>query len=286
MENLFKDMIAAALEAGKEVLRIYEKDFEIFYKEDGTPLTLADKISNEIIKGFLKKYNLFILSEEEKEKDYKFRKNLQRLFIVDPLDGTKEFIKKNDEFTINIAYVENNFPVFGVVYAPALGKLYFGGASFGSFSVKINTTKDVYDEKINVDNILKTAKKIESSFPKNKKLFVCVSRSHLNEKTINFLNILREKEFEISYKKIGSSLKFCLIAEGEAHFYPRLSPTMEWDTAAAQAIVEGANGSVVDLKGNKLFYNKEKLKNPNFLVFCKDLKKLILEDKNSDSRSS
>ncbi len=283
MQNLFKDMLVAALKAGREVLKIYEKDFEIFYKEDRTPLTLADKVSNEIIKDALKKYNLFILSEEEKGKEYEHRKNIQKLFIVDPLDGTKEFIKKNGEFTINIAYVENRFPIFGVVYAPALKKLYFGGASFGSFSVNII---NAYDEKININKILKAARKIESNFPKNKKLFVCVSRSHLNKKTVSFFNILKEKGFEISYKKIGSSLKFCFIAEGKAHFYPRLSPTMEWDTAAAQAVLEGANGIVVDLHGNRLSYNKEKLKNPDFFAFCKGLKKIILEDKSSDSSSS
>lgn len=279
LKKLYKDMITAALKAGEEVLKIYEKDFEVFYKEDKTPVTLADKVSNEIIKNFLKKYNIFFLSEEEKEKSYENRRDLKKLFIIDPLDGTKEYIKKNGEFTINIAYVKNNFPIFGVVYAPALKKLYFGGASFGSFVVDCS-------KGIDIDKIFQEAKKLNPNFENNKKLYVCVSRSHLNKETLNFLNNLKEQGFDITYKKVGSSLKFCILAEGKAHFYPRLSPTMEWDTAAGQAILEGAGGCVIDLHGNRLSYNKKELKNSNFYAFCKELKKIILEDKSRDSSSS
>jgi len=241
------DILNIAKKAGKEVLKIYNRDFNIEYKDDKSPLTEADKISHNIIVEGLKKYNLPILSEEGKNIPYEERKNWEYFWMIDPLDGTKEFIKKNGEFTINIALIYKNKPVFGVVYAPVLEWIYF------------NDNEKSY--KIEKNKLIQLPIKRD-----DKKFIIVASRSHLNEETKKFienLKIDKEKEF-IS---IGSSLKLCLVAEGSADIYPRLAPTMEWDTAAADAVVRKSGKLVLDYYEKlPLIYNKENLLNPYFIV--------------------
>ena len=256
------DVLSIAKEAGKAILKIYDKSYSITYKTDSSPLTEADALSHRIITTGLNdikfrhssypfSYPLPILSEEGQDIPYEKRKDWKLFWMIDPLDGTKEFIKKNGEFTINVALIYNNIPVFGVVFAPVLDWLYF------------NDNKKAY--KIEQGKLCQLPKKQEK-----KKFVVVASRSHLNEETRNFIECVsvdREKEF-IS---IGSSLKLCLVAEGTADIYPRLAPTMEWDTAAADAIVRQAGKKTysIDRFGNAttpLTYNKKNLFNPWFIV--------------------
>jgi len=242
-----EDVLEIARKAGEEVLKIYNKDFEVEYKDDKSPLTIADKISHNLIVEGLKKYNLPILSEEGKNISYEERKKWELFWMIDPLDGTKEFVKKNGEFTINIALIYKNEPVFGVVYSPVLDWIYF------------NDNKNAY--KIENNKLIKLPFKRD-----NNKFIIVASRSHLNEETKKFIDSIKtdkQKEF-IS---IGSSLKLCLVAEGKADIYPRLAPTMEWDTAAADAIVRKVGKKVYQVENNLfLEYNKENLLNPWFFI--------------------
>lgn len=241
--------------ASKEIIKIYHTDFEAEYKADESPLTLADKNANQVIVNGLKENfpEIPIISEETKNSDYSERKHWKRCFIVDPLDGTKEFIKKNDEFTVNIALVENGKPILGVVYVPVVQVAYVG----------------LVEEK--------TAYKIEKGFRisispsasyKNKTAVkVVASRSHNSPEVMEFVQELQERGKEIEFISAGSSLKFCLIAEGSADVYPRFGPTMEWDTAAAHAVVLAAGKQVLHHdKLTPLLYNKENLLNPWFIV--------------------
>lgn len=241
-----------AIEAGKAILDVYwSDDFEIELKDDDSPLTKADKISNKIITaGLRSKFpNIPIISEEEKSIAYEVRKNWNRFFLVDPLDGTKEFIKRNGEFTVNIALIENRFPVLGVIYAPVLETLYYGIESKGAFRIKDKKKIQLRTNGFFDDGIIAVQ-----------------SRSHSGEEEEKFLNSYNV----INSTEKGSSLKFCIIAEAEADIYYRAGPTMEWDTAAGQAILEAAGGYV--MKGTKRFvYNKLSLRNPGFCCYASDL---------------
>ena len=242
-----EDLKNIALKAGEIIMEIYKKDFMVDYKDDQSPLTQADLKSNELICSELNRLypNIPIMSEENKQVSYEIRKNWEYYFCVDPIDGTKEFIKKNDEFTVNIALIKNNTPIMGVVYAPALDELYWADG--------INSYK-------NSDKLpLKTNKT-----PKEK-LFVVASKSHLSHETQEFIDKLDSKEIEQVSK--GSSLKLCMVAEGIADIYPRLAPTMEWDTAAADAIVRCAGKMTYQYKENKpMVYNKKNSLNPWFIA--------------------
>lgn len=239
--------IAAAKKAGEAILKIYEsKNFDIRIKDDNSPLTKADKEAHKIIITKLEETGLPILSEEGADIPFKTRKNWKSFWMVDPLDGTKEFIKRNGEFTVNIALIENRVPVFGVVYAPVLDKLYYGGKNIGAFLFEKSRTSSLISKKMSGD-----------------KVTIVASRSHLNEETQKFIN-----QFDsVETITMGSSLKFMVLAEGKADYYPRFAPTMEWDTAAAQAIVTEMAFTVSELKTQKpLVYNKKNLLNPSFLV--------------------
>lgn len=234
--------------AGDIVMEIYCKDFDVDYKEDASPLTLADLKSNEIICDFLKKQypSIPIMSEENKEVSYDIRKTWEYYWCIDPVDGTKEFIKKNDEFTINIALIYKNTPVLGVVHAPALGEMYWAKKGEGAY---------------------KNNKRLplQKNHNPKEKLYVVASKSHLSQETQEFINKLDAKEI-VQVSK-GSSLKLCMVAEGVADIYPRLAPTMEWDTAAAHAVVLEAGKKVMQYKSNKsVVYNKKDLFNPWFIV--------------------
>ena len=242
-----EDLKEIALKAGEAIMQIYNKDFSIEYKDDKSPLTEADLKSNEIICTNLQKLypNIPIMSEENKQVSYYIRKNWEYYFCVDPIDGTKEFIKKNDEFTINIALIYKNRPILGVVYAPALNELYWADRK--------NSYKNMNKLPLNINQTPK------------EKLFVVASKSHLSPETQEFIDKLDSKEIEQIAK--GSSLKLCMVAEGIADIYPRLAPTMEWDTAAADAIVRCAGKMTYQYENNEpMVYNKENLLNPWFIV--------------------
>ena len=261
MRQLLRTALEAAVAAGKEIMKIYKSDsFSVELKNDNSPLTLADQRANEIINNFLISTNIPVISEENKQTEYEVRKQWQQCWIVDPLDGTKEFIKKNDEFTVNIALVQNGAPVLGVIFAPALNTLYFAIVSEGkAFRFKGNSD--------DLKEILNGAVQINPA-PEGSHLKVVGSRSHMNEETQNFIEEIkssRKKNVEIVSK--GSSLKFCLVAEGHAQIYPRFAPTMEWDTAAGQAICEAVGlKCIVRETGEPMTYNRENLLNSHFSV--------------------
>ena len=234
---------------GKEILKIYERDFNIEYKEDNSPLTEADKLSNNMIASELKNLypNIPIITEESKHIPYEKRKDWDYFWLVDPLDGTKEFIKKNGEFTINIALIKKNTPILGVVYVPVKDILYYADKN-GSFKQ---------------EKSIITKLEPKETQPKEK-LIIVASRSHFNEETKNYIENLGKKYEFIS---AGSALKLCLVAENKADLYPRLGPTMEWDTAAAHAVVKFAGKKVINYETNEeLIYNKQNLMNPWFVV--------------------
>jgi 3'(2'), 5'-bisphosphate nucleotidase len=259
MQELLSIAIKAAIDAGKEILEIYHTDdFGIQTKKDDSPLTKADLAANKVIIEYLEKSKIPILSEEACDISYEERKDWKLFWLVDPLDGTKEFIKKNDEFTVNIALIKENTPIAGVVYAPVLETLYFAGENIGAF--KIQTTHfSSWEEN------LAQAVSLPLDLPQN--YTVVGSRSHMNEETTNYLEALRKKYQKIEIISKGSSLKLCMVAEGSAHEYPRFGPTMEWDTAAGHAIAKYAKAIVTQGDGKTdLIYNKENLLNPWFII--------------------
>ena len=246
-----QDIVTIAKEAGKAIMQVYKQDFEVEYKQDSSPLTLADKKANDIIEDGLNKLsvNLPILSEEGNNIPYKDRKHWEYFWLVDPLDGTKEFVKKNDEFTVNIALIHKDTPILGVVYAPALDVCYWAKQGEGAF-------KDGQNLPLKAENQRNTYK-------------IVASRSHMSDETQAFIDAIdTQKEKKII--SIGSSLKICLVAEGEADIYPRLGLTMEWDTGAAHAIINEASCSLIrfNKKNNyQHLYNKQNLLNDFFIVY-------------------
>ena len=260
MSNL-KTAIEAALEAGKVILEIYHSgDFDIEIKRDNSPLTKADKASHNVIMSYLTKTNIPVLSEEGRDIIYGERKEWNQLWIVDPIDGTKEFIKRNGEFTVNIALIENQKPILGVIFVPAKGELYYSSKEIGAFKVTVDT------ELFDVDAIIEKASKIP--FDRDDKTFTIVaSRSHMSPETETYVQKMRDNHGEVHLISKGSSLKLCMVAEGVADCYPRFAPTMEWDTAAGQAICEHAGFQVIDWTTKEnMIYNRKQLFNNWFLV--------------------
>jgi len=245
-----KDIIGIAKEAGSAIMQVYKQDFDVEYKHDKSPLTLADKNANKIIEDGLKElpFHIPILSEEGRNIPYDERRHWEYLWLVDPLDGTKEFVKKNGEFTVNIALIHKNAPVLGVVYAPALGVCYWAKEHEGAFK---NGQR------------LPIKPKSESGIYK-----IVASRSHMSNETQTFINSIKtDKEKKLI--SIGSSLKICLVADGGADIYPRFSPTMEWDTGAAHAVVNESGKSLHGIKNGENIdhkYNKQNLLNQWFIV--------------------
>lgn len=259
--DLLSTAIKAAIEAGAEIMNIYNKKFDVKLKSDLSPLTIADINANKIIENYLKKTNIPIISEENKQAEFSERKNWEFCWIVDPLDGTKEFIKRNGEFTVNIALIKNNKPILGVIYVPANKTLYYGNTNTHK-AYKI-ILKDHNDTNIIISN-----NNDEIAPIKTTPLKVIGSRTHNSIETTNFILDLKKKGQKVEVISIGSSLKFCLVAEGKATIYPRFAPTMEWDTAAGHAICNSVGIKVkqVSEKGEELKYNKENLLNPYFIV--------------------
>ena len=250
--EMIKIASEAALIAGEEIMNIYNDskiiDFE--NKKDNSPLTKADKASNSVISKILKKTKIEIISEEKKITKYDKRKKWKYYWLIDPLDGTKEFIKKNGEFTVNIALIKNNLPYIGIVYCPTFKTLYWNDPKTGSY-------------KKHIDNIVKLKKRKELNF-KDSNLRVVTSRSHMNTETEAFLTKLNKPQIVA----VGSSLKILFVAENKADIYPRYGPTMEWDTAAAHAIANGSNVKLFKTNyKNEISYNKQNLLNPFFIAY-------------------
>lgn len=255
-------IINAVSRAGRAILDIYgSDDFGVEIKSDESPLTKADKAANEILMEALKEFDIPILSEEGKDISYSDRKDWKEFWLVDPLDGTKEFIKKNGEFTINVAKVFRGEAWLGFVYVPVTGDFYLGINQQMAFKFSL-TAGDQIKELPSKTKIIKVSKPEDS-------LVVVASRSHFNEETEAFVNELKKKYSKIDFISKGSSLKLVEVAEGTAHIYPRFGPTMEWDTAAAHAVVLAAGGKVETPEGKALLYNKENLLNPYFIVQAK-----------------
>lgn len=249
MKELLELAKLAALAGGKEILEVYNDEIKVDLKEDQSPLTEADRRAHLAILKILENAAIPILSEEGKTIPFNERSAWKSLWIVDPLDGTKEFIKRNGEFTVNIALIEDGIPVLGVIYVPVKDILYYGMKDFGSFKEENgNITKLPTD--------------------KTSKQFVAVgSRSHMSTETEEFFNALKTEHGEIDIVSMGSSLKICLVAEGTADVYPRFAPTMEWDTAAGHAIAKYAGKTFLDCVTNReMIYNRENLLNNWFLV--------------------
>jgi 3'(2'), 5'-bisphosphate nucleotidase len=258
IRELIETAVAAALGAGKEILEVYETAFDVEMKEDRTPLTQADKRSHQFITDSLAATGIPVLSEEGRSIPFAERAAWNRLWLVDPLDGTKEFIRRNGEFTVNIALIENQKPIAGVIYVPVADVLYFGSIEEGSYMVAHASQ--------HTGNIYTHSVRIPVQDP-NRAYTVVASRSHLSPETETFVSGLKAKHGEVQFLSKGSSLKICLVAEGKADVYPRLAPTMEWDTAAGHAIASGAGYTVQTWPaGGELIYNKEDLLNPFFVV--------------------
>jgi 3'(2'), 5'-bisphosphate nucleotidase len=253
LTHLIEPLVALAVKAGGAILEVYASDFDVQEKDDASPLTQADLASNRVIEQGLKALtpDIPVLSEESGLPEFAERSQWDKYWLVDPLDGTKEFVNRNGEFTVNIALIEANRPVFGVVYVPVKDKTYFGCAGYGA------ELRDSESDAVKISVADATAQPAR----------VVGSRSHRGASLDGFLENLGDYEMH----PMGSSLKFCLVAEGAADIYPRLGPTSEWDTAAAQAVVEQAGGSVITLDGKPLSYNsKEEILNPHFLVIGPD----------------
>jgi 3'(2'), 5'-bisphosphate nucleotidase len=267
-QNMNIDMVKQiARNAGAAIMKIYgEDDFAVEYKSDTSPLTAADKAAHEVIVAGLQQHfpDIPILSEEGADFPYTERKTWERFWLVDPLDGTKEFIKRNGEFTVNIALIENQRPVLGVVYVPAQDKMYSGIAGEGAWlgEPKVQGTR-CQDSGLNLgpETWNLSPLRVRSIEPEHG-LTVVMSRSHPSPELEAYLKDINVAEA----LPVGSSLKLCVVAEGKADLYPRLGPTMEWDTAAGHAVVVAAGGTVATPEGEELLYNKEDLLNPYFIV--------------------
>ncbi len=266
-KELLRALLPIALEAGEAVLRVYRSDFTHEVKDDFSPLTRADTDSQDVIQRGLSSLSDFdfpLLSEEADAPDFATRSAWSRYWLVDPLDGTREFVNRNGEFTINIALVESGEPVLGVVYAPELAKLYFGARGVGAWCVdKAEAVAALQTGSDPFDATCKCAPRLETS-----PYIVVGSRSHRSETFENYLEEIGRGRGAIETLGVGSSLKFCMVAQGAANEYPRFGPTMEWDTAAGDAIVRAVGGCVLDANTREpLCYNKAELRNPSFICF-------------------
>ena len=265
------DAVAAALQAGGSILDVYRSDFTVETKADRSPLTQADMQSHRIIKDKLARHGIPFVSEEGRDLPYAQRSRWERLWIVDPLDGTKEFVKRNGEFTVNIALIEMGVPVMGVVYAPVNRWLYFAAKELGAYKMTDVAPADIsfddsgHEQQLN--ELINNSEKIPLD-QKGREVYTIVgSRSHGTPELDAFVEAKRREKGAVEFIAAGSSLKICLVAEGAADIYPRLGPTMEWDTAAGQAVAEcaGARMYIYD-DGQPLRYNREEMLNPWFVV--------------------
>ncbi len=269
-EKLIFTTLLTAKRAGEAILDVYGSDFAVEQKDDKSPLTLADKRSHEIIMDALEQTitvnnrTVPVLSEEGRGIPYDERKEWEYFWLVDPLDGTKEFVKRNGEFTVNIALIHKHKPVLGIIYIPVKDVFYFAAINLGTY--KLENSENLTDN-LSIEKLIYKSQRLPLTNNNKSSFTVIGSRSHTSEEFSEFVKRLNEKYGNVEFISSGSSLKLCLVAEGKADVYPRFGPTMEWDTAAGQAIVEQAEGRVMDIQtGEPLRYNKENLLNPFFIV--------------------
>lgn len=255
LATLLPQVIALAKQAGDAIMQVYNTDFSVIEKADHSPLTQADMAAHHCIEQGLLTIapHIPVLSEESATISYAERKSWQTYWLVDPLDGTKEFVKRNDEFTVNIALIQGHRAVLGVVYAPVLDVTYYAANTLGAYKQsQSNPAQAIKSRAINPNNIC-----------------IAGSRSHACAESQRFIQNVSQRLSEPQLISMGSSLKTCLVAEGTADVYPRLGPTSEWDTAAAHCVLSEAGGTVIELSGKELHYNtKESLLNPSFLAIA------------------
>ena len=259
-KELLLKAINASIEGGLAIMDVYASDFAVEHKEDKSPLTLADKNCNDVIEMYLKDTEIPFLSEEGAKISYADRKDWEYSWLVDPLDGTKEFVKRNGEFTVNIALIYNGTPIMGVIYVPVKEELYFALEGLGAYKMSRNTIID------NLEDLITQSDKLPINY--NRDNYVIVgSRSHMSAETEVFFEEMKKAHGQVEVIAVGSSLKLCMVAEGKADAYPRYAPTMEWDTGAGHAIAKYAGFSVKQYNSSEdVVYNKEDLLNPWFLV--------------------
>lgn len=265
LKQLLLTAINATIKAGALIMEVYNSnDFQVNLKSDATPLTLADRKAHQEIMSCLMKTRIPLMSEEGRDLHYEERKGWEYFWLVDPLDGTKEFIKRNGEFTVNIALVYKGLPIIGVVYVPVIKQLYFAMQTLGSF--RVNNFDNEIDSIDKLDKLTNKENKLPYTI-RQRPLTIVVSRSHPSEETQEFIEKMRKEQGNIELIARGSSLKICMVAEGNADLYPRYGSTTEWDTAAGQAVAEMAGCEIVSLEdGKRIIYNKEDIINPWFIV--------------------
>ncbi|MDY0252996.1 MAG: 3'(2'),5'-bisphosphate nucleotidase CysQ [Tenuifilaceae bacterium] len=265
LKHLLYIAINAAVRAGALIMQVYNSDdFQVNLKSDATPLTLADRLANDEIVKALMKTRIPVLSEEGRNLLYEERKGWEYFWLVDPLDGTKEFIKRNGEFTVNIALVFQGYPILGVVYVPVHNQLYFSLSGLGSF--RVNSISTPIEGQEQIDSFITNSEKLPLT-SSGSTYVVVASRSHPTPETQAFIDKVLKEKGNVEIISRGSSLKICMVAEGFANIYPRFGTTTEWDTAAGQAVAEGAGCLVLSLDdGKRLAYNKENIENPWFVV--------------------
>jgi 3'(2'), 5'-bisphosphate nucleotidase len=283
--------LAAAIQAGKKILQVYHGDIDVTYKEDDSPLTVADRQAHQTIVNFLYSAahtTIPILSEEGKHIPYNERTNWEYFWLVDPLDGTKEFIQRRDEFTVNIALIKKSRPVAGIVYPPAVGSLYLAAEGLGSFKFEDVKVVDqaLLDQQgsLGLRSGLRDLVELAIELPLHRigkrytdRLNLVGSRLHGTEDLADFVDKMKQEYNDIGFVSAGSALKFCLVAEGSADLYPRFGPTMEWDTAAGQCVVEQSGGTVLSMREKRpLAYNKQDLHNPHFFCIGRSVRNLRL----------
>lgn len=273
MKALLFSAIDAGLKAGMAILDVYQTDFHVEHKSDRSPLTLADRNSHRILVDQLTGHQLPILSEEGRHLPYEERAAWPAFWLLDPLDGTKEFVKRNGEFTVNIALIEKRAPVMGVIYAPVDDILYFGTIDDGAYRLESaqSAWKDIHGAPGGVDKqhqvLVRRSLALPHADSKPAVFTIVGSRSHSTPEVDRIKRDMQEVHGDVALVSAGSSLKLCMVAEGRAHLYPRTGPTMEWDTGAGQAIAEAAGARVVEFGTDQpLRYNKENLLNPWFEV--------------------
>jgi 3'(2'), 5'-bisphosphate nucleotidase len=282
IQILISNLLTIACKAGNSILDVYNADIDVTFKNDRSPLTIADKNSNEIIVNLLstQTYSHFsVLSEEGRDIPYLKRKSWEYFWLVDPLDGTKEFIKRNGEFTVNIALIHKERPVLGVIYIPVRDIFYFAADGLGAYKLQNSEALEIFSKESRdkgelLQKIINNSTKLlfsHSTIKPINHINIIGSSSHATREQENFVEEMKKKFSIVDFISAGSSLKFCLIAEGLADIYPRFGPTMEWDTAAGQIIVEQAGGKVLSMKTKEaLRYNKENLLNPWFIALNKN----------------
>ncbi|PLX06413.1 MAG: 3'(2'),5'-bisphosphate nucleotidase [Marinilabiliales bacterium] len=262
MDNYKEILISLARKAGEEILNFYGKNYTTNFKIDDSPVTDADLAANKIIVEGLSNTDIPIISEESANMSYSERKDLKEYWLVDPLDGTKQFVRNEDEFTVNIARILDNSPVEGVVYAPAHKKLYYGNLKDGAH---------LYNYKASVEIVSKLP------LANQEGLSLIISKSHLNDATREFVEKVRSKYSNIEICRVGSSLKFCCLAEGHSDIYPRIGSISEWDIASGHAVLKSAGGKVINIAtGEEIIYNTKDMKTPDFIAFLDESKYNLL----------